>query len=120
MSKGKKNDAEKPRLSLIPIEALYGLGKALAYGANKYGTYNFQSGLEYTRLADAAMRHITQFINEGTIDEESGNDHIAHALASLAMLSYMMKNKPEMDDRSDTVKKNDKKDTSDAKKSRTE
>ena len=99
MSKGTKNDQGKPRLSLNPKEAVWGMANAFTHGANKYGDHNFKEGIEYTRLADACMRHLTAFIDGEDLDNESGNCHIDHALASLGMLKYMMENKPEMDDR---------------------
>lgn len=97
--RGVKNDSGKPSISLVPKEALWGMAKALTYGANKYGKYNFRGGIEYTRLADACYRHLSAFIDGEDIDEESGNSHLDHAMASLAMLSVMVLNNPEMDDR---------------------
>jgi hypothetical protein len=98
-SGGTKFDGNKPRLSLIPREALWGMGAALGYGEKKYGTHNFKQGISYSRLADAALRHITQYMDGEDIDAESGNNHLYHALASLAMLVYMQEHKKEMDDR---------------------
>lgn len=96
---GKKNDSGKPDLSLIPKDAIWGMGAALTFGANKYGKHNFREGMAYTRLAAACMRHITAY-NEGeTTDTESGLSHLDHAMASLAMLKFMETNRPDMDDR---------------------
>ena len=97
--KGTKLDSGKPPISLIPREALEEEAKALAFGANKYGRYNFRDGIEYSRLIDAAMRHILAFSDGEDIDEESLCNHIGNARANLGMLLYMVKNKPEMDDR---------------------
>jgi hypothetical protein len=99
MSGGIKHDGGKPRISLIPREALEGAAKALTFGANKYNAHNFKKGLQYSRLVDAAMRHIIAWVNGEDNDPESGLSHIDHALASLSMLKYMEANKPEMDDR---------------------
>lgn len=96
---GTKNDAGKSRISLIPREALWGMGDALGYGEKKYGTNNFRKGIAYSRLADAAIRHLTQFMDGEDIDKESGNHHLFHCLASVAMLVYMFYNKKNMDDR---------------------
>jgi len=97
--RGTKYDAGKPSISLIPKEALWGMAQALTYGANKYGRHNFRDGIQYSRLADACYRHLSAYMDGETIDEESGNNHLYHALASLAMLTYMDANKKEMDDR---------------------
>lgn len=96
---GIKHDQGKPRLSLIPKEAIWEIGNALTYGANKYGQFNFRKGISHSRLLDAAMRHITEHIAGEDVDPESGNTHISHALGSLAMLAWMIKHKPELDDR---------------------
>lgn len=96
---GRKLDAEKPMLSLIPAEAIILAGEAFTYGAKKYSAHNFKNGLAHGRLADAALRHIFAYLSGENLDPESGKSHIGHALASLSMLAYMMKHKPELDDR---------------------
>lgn len=99
MGTGIKHDKGKPRMSLVPRDAMVGTAQALGYGADKYGTYNFTGGLAYTRLTDATLRHIYAFLAGEDLDPESGLSHIHHAAATLAMLQYMLTHKPEMDDR---------------------
>jgi hypothetical protein len=99
MNGGIKHDNGKPRISLIPREALEGAAKALTFGANKYNAHNFKKGIEYSRLVDAVMRHLIAWIDGEDNDLESGLSHLDHALASLSMLKYMEVNKTEMDDR---------------------
>jgi hypothetical protein len=99
MSGGIKHDNGKPRISLIPREALEGAAKALTFGANKYNAHNFKKGIEYSRLVDAVMRHLIAWVDGEDNDLESGLSHLDHALASLSMLKYMEVNKTEMDDR---------------------
>jgi hypothetical protein len=96
---GKKFDNGKPRISLIPREAIEGMAKSLTFGALKYNSHNFKSGISYSRLTDAAMRHIIAWVDGENLDPESGLSHLDHALASLAMLKFMEQNRPEMDDR---------------------
>ena len=96
---GLKFDGSKPKISLIPAEAINEMAIAFTYGASKYAADNFKNGVAYRRLLDAALRHILAISNNEDEDSESGNTHIGHALASLAMLAYMMKNRPEFDDR---------------------
>ena len=100
---GKKNSMtdkkNKPRLSLIPNEALFQMGSALTYGEDKYGTFNFKKGIKLSYLLDAAMRHISQFNNGEDNDLESGHSHLGHALANLAMCIDTHKNLPMFDDR---------------------
>jgi hypothetical protein len=101
MSNGKatKFDGDKPRISLIPKDALWEMGKAFKHGEQKYGTFNYKHGFKYTRLADAAMRHLTQFMDGENNDSESGHSHLGHAMASIAMLLDSHINHPELDDR---------------------
>jgi Domain of unknown function (DUF5664) len=102
---GVKLDSNKPDLSLIPTDAIWGTAAALSYGANKYARHNFRKGIAYSRLVAAAMRHLTAW-NEGEeLDSESGLSHLDHAMATLAMLKFMSVNKTEMDDRFKVEKK---------------
>jgi len=99
MTGGKKNDQDKPDISLIPKVAIWGMAEALTYGAKKYNRHNFRAGIAYSRLVAAAMRHLTAW-NEGeNLDPESGLDHLNHCMASLAMLKFMQENHPNLDDR---------------------
>lgn len=101
---GTKNDNIKADLGLIPIEALEECAKAFMYGEKKYHRYNFTKGISVNRLMAAALRHINQSIWESEMDSESGDSHLGHALASLSMAAYMIKNRPDLDDRFIKVK----------------
>lgn len=98
-SPGNKFDTGKAPISLIPKEALEEEAKALGFGASKYGRFNFKGGIEYSRLIDAAMRHILAFADGEDLDPEAKTNHIGNARANLGMLLWMINNKPEMDDR---------------------
>lgn len=82
---GKKNDQRKPPLALNPPHALEEMAKGFGYGAEKYGQYNFLGGIAVTRTLSAALRHINAFLKGEDNDIESGNSHLGHALASIAM-----------------------------------
>lgn len=89
---GRKDDQEKPDLSLLPREFLEEVAKAFMHGEKKYGRYNYRAGLNWHRLIAAAMRHITAF-NEGeNMDVESGHSHLGHAGACIAMLLVYQQN----------------------------
>lgn len=99
---GKKDaigDATKPRLSLIPKEALWAMGGALTYGETHYGSHNWREGIKLSILLDAALRHVNEFIAGEDIDQKSQNHHLGNAMANLAMAISLQQNKPEMDDR---------------------
>lgn len=100
--KGNKNDSnylEKPPVDLVTLEFLEETAKALGFGAGKYGRHNFKGGIDHSRLIAAALRHINQYNAGMDNDAESGLSHLAHAAASLNMLVWMVKNRPELDDR---------------------
>ncbi len=103
MSKGTKHDANKPDYTLIPKEAKDAMARAFSYGAAKYGRGNYKSGIEYLRLVAACDRHLTAWVAGEDIDPESGNSHIDHALASLAMLAFHIANSPALDNRDHKV-----------------
>jgi hypothetical protein len=97
--KGTKYDAGKPALAYIPKAALYAEGEAFAYGAKKYGSWNYKNGIHITRTLSASLRHIVQFLGGETIDPESGVNHLGCARANLAMALDTLENHPELDDR---------------------
>jgi hypothetical protein len=96
---GLKNDSGKAPISLIPTDAILGMANALGYGAKKYSKHNFRNGIAFSRLMDAAFRHLTAYMEGENKDPESGFSHLDHALASLAMLKFMDVNRQDMDDR---------------------
>ncbi len=83
---GLKFDTGKPDLSLVPLSALEGMAKAFMVGEKKYGRGQYKKGFESHRLVAAVLRHVTAWNDGETLDPETGNNHLWHALASLAML----------------------------------
>lgn len=82
----KKNDQQKPDLSLLPRPFLDEVARAFMVGQTKYGRYNYKNGMEVTRLIAAALRHITAY-NEGEEnDPEDGQHHLGAAGACIAMI----------------------------------
>lgn len=96
----RKFDDGKPPLSLLPATALTNIAQIMAYGAEKYGRNNWQKGLEWTRLLDAALRHLYAFASGQDADEESGLPHVAHAGCNILFLLDMIQKRPDLDDRS--------------------
>lgn len=99
---GKKDaigDLNKPRLSLIPKEALWALGGALTHGETRYGKENWKLGIKISYLLDSALRHISQFNSGEDIDQQSNNYHLGNAMANLSMAIWMCQHKPDFDDR---------------------
>lgn len=94
-----KFDQGKPPMSLLSTTALVEIAKVLEFGKNKYGKNNYKSGMLWSRVLDAPLRHIFAFIDKEDNDPESGISHIAHACCSLMFLLEFIKTHPELDDR---------------------
>ena len=73
-------ESEKVALEMMTL--------AMEYGANKpeYGRNNWKKGMEWSRLVDAGLRHGLAILEGEEIDQDSGNPHVAHMLASIHML----------------------------------
>ena len=82
----KKFDTGKAPMSLVPPVAVRQLAEVLSFGAQKYSRHNWRSGCDWTRLSDAALRHIYQWLDGEDRDQESGLPHLAHAMCCLAFL----------------------------------
>src|SRR5687767_6881139 len=96
---GLKYDSGKPRVELLDSLALEGIGRVLAFGANKYAAHNWRGGIAYSRLIGAALRHIFAILKGEDVDPESGLPHVDHLGCCWMFLSNMMKTRPDLDDR---------------------
>lgn len=104
MNVGIKHDDGKLPLGLIPPEALLAEAAVLRHGASKYGPHNWRKGIAYSRIIDAALRHITAWIGGEDLDAESGLPHLAHARCCLGFLIAYEVSGPRNDDRYRTMK----------------
>lgn len=96
---GIKHDAGKPPMSLLDRHALEAIAAVLGFGAQKYAAHNWRGGLAYSRLLDAALRHLYAFADGEDNDPESGLSHVAHAGCCIVFLLGMIEHMPELDDR---------------------
>lgn len=96
---GLKFDSDKVPLDLIPFEALEEIGKVLAHGMKKYQRSNWAKGINYSRLIAASLRHLNQYNSGLDNDEESNLCHVSHSATNLVFLLWMIKNRPDLDDR---------------------
>lgn len=90
MMVGIKYDADKPKFSLIKVDAFMEMVKVLTYGAKKYSPDNWKL-LENSqqRYFDAANRHMWAWFSGEKHDSESGYHHLAHAMSSLLFIMQM-------------------------------
>lgn len=99
---GKRFNAGKPELMQNPWEALIASAKVWAFGAKKYGRFNWRKGgeaLSYTAVSDCLQRHLAAFHMGEDLDPESGLPHTSHILCNAMMLSTFFETGTGVDDR---------------------
>lgn len=89
----------KRKWSLIDFRTMENMVKVLEYGATKYSANNWKKGLKVTETCESMIRHLLAFIGGENNDPESGLSHIGHIQCNAMFLEYMMRFKPEFDDR---------------------
>jgi hypothetical protein len=88
-----KKDAGKAPLGLLPSQPLTEIAKVLAFGAKKYEPHGWRKGMDWSRLYDAALRHLLAFKEGEDRDPESGELHLAHlGCCVLFLLEHQTKN----------------------------
>ena len=88
------DDADNVRYDLIPRAGIERLAATLAEGARKYSPDNWRAGFRWRQTANHALRHVYAWL-----DGDASEDHLGHAMASLAFLCEFEKTHPELDDR---------------------
>ena len=96
---GIKHDEGKPRLDLLPVEALEEIALVLAFGEKKYGTHQWRNGFQWSRIYGALLRHLFAFMRGEDYDKESGISHLGHMGACALFLITHWKLKLGKDDR---------------------
>lgn len=50
------------------------------------GRNNWRKGMRWSRLSDAALRHLLKWVSGSRVDDETGLSHLAHAMCCLMFL----------------------------------
>lgn len=77
---------QKPSLAGLPAEVLEQVAEVMSFGASKY--YKDKWLLEPTcsfKRVDSALRHINKWLQGIDLDDESGKNHLDHAITQLMM-----------------------------------
>lgn len=96
---GLKYDNEKPDMSLLSSVAIVKVANVMTFGKRKYSANNWRGGIVFTRLIAASLRHIFAYLGGESVDPESGQSHLAHAVCCLMMLLEFETTRPDLDDR---------------------
>lgn len=87
-----KQDADKPRLTLVPMSIVWDIAKVREYGCKKYpdgGVENWRQ-VSPERYREAAFRHFLRYLDDPQgVDEESGLPHRWHLETNLAFLAAL-------------------------------
>lgn len=86
---GDKFDDGKLQWDLVPFEQLRQVVQVLSLGAKKYSRDNWQHvPKSKSRYFAAAMRHLTDWYSVESKDQETGMNHLAHAICCLLFLMW--------------------------------
>jgi hypothetical protein len=97
--KGKKFDQKKLRVDLLSVPALLSTAYILTLGSKKYGSRNWEKGMEWTRVWGALLRHILAWFLRVPFDKESKKSHLDHASCCVQFLQHYEKMNVGTDDR---------------------
>ena len=91
MNQAAKQDAGKPRLSLVPSQIIWDIAEIRQFGNAKYHDPENWRTVEIERYIDALYRHFLRFLdNPSGKDEESGIEHYKHMACNMAFICEMM------------------------------
>ena len=97
--KGKHYSIGKPELHQLPRWVLWQVAKVCMYGAIKYDRWNWRQGMSWSELFDSAQRHQDDWWEGANWDIESELHHLDHAICDLMFLRWMVRFRPDKDDR---------------------
>ena len=90
--KGERKDDGKPRVDLLPADALMYLGLVYGAGAKKYADRNWERGMANKKMLGPLMRHLFKWMLGETHDPETKLLHLGHvAWNALGLLSYELR-----------------------------
>jgi hypothetical protein len=91
---------QKTPMHLVPPSALLEVANVFGLGAKKYGPYNWREhAVSSSVYQAAALRHLMAWWDGENCDPESGQSHLAHAIACLSIIIDAAKHQKLNDDR---------------------
>lgn len=100
-SVGERKNAGKLSWRYFPLSLVEPLMEVGAKGALKYPAFNFLKGMKVEDCMDSLKRHLMKFESHehSDNDEETGLNHMAHCAWNALVICYMIKTRPDLDDR---------------------
>lgn len=96
---GIKHDSGKLQWSLVPMKYLRGMVQVLMFGAKKYSPDNWRAGMPWSQPYNALLRHMDAWHAGEDLDDETGLNHLDHALCELLFLRAFVEDHKALDDR---------------------
>jgi len=86
-----KFDNKKSNLAILfdTAKALNKVADVMSYGAIKYDRKNWNKCDDKERYISASLRHISEYLQDNMIDDESNIEHLAHSICSLLFVLEM-------------------------------
>lgn len=83
-----KDDAEKPRLTLVPLQIVFDIARVREYAVrHKYKDPENWKQVSPGRYREAAFRHFLRYLDDPDgVDDESGLPHLSHLATNIAFL----------------------------------
>lgn len=75
----------KPRWDLLAYDVLNEVAKGMSLGVEKHGARDWEQGVQYNDYFAAAMRHLAAW-EQGESMDESGLNHLAHAMCDIMII----------------------------------
>lgn len=97
----------KLRVELVPVSAIEAMAMSIGYGADKYSPNDWRKGDKYTTTYASLQRHLLSWYKGIDFDDESGLNHLHHAITNIAFLIEYVEHNLGEDDRIVTTKKGD-------------
>lgn len=89
--------SDTPLETYSPV--IKGVAEVMSFGAKKYAAHNWRKGMNWTRLSDATIRHLTSYKSGEILDPESGLNHLYHACTDMLFLLTYTQEQLGTDDR---------------------
>ncbi|MGE0211798.1 MAG: dATP/dGTP diphosphohydrolase domain-containing protein [Parvibaculaceae bacterium] len=92
VSEGRKDDAGKLPLHLLPFDAIEAITEILDFGQRKYAPRNWEKGMAWSRVFRATLSHLWKWWRGVKADEETGKSHLWHAgCCILFLIAYELR-----------------------------